>query len=85
MKIPTNVIQVLIDVVSPQAEVRFDSVWKQQDSLWKMKILADVIYGMSSELEVVTEDYERGMSVLRNEVASMERHLELVKSKGEVS
>lgn len=85
MKIPTNIIQLLVDVILPQAEVRFNDVWKQEEALWKINILSDVISDLSRELEVVTEEYEREMDVLRNEVASMDRHLKIVKSKGEVS
>jgi len=85
MKVKTNIIDVLIDVESGEAEVRFSNAWNAANTLWKMDILADVISDMSSELEIVTQEFEGEMDVLRGQVASMDRHLELVKSKEDVS
>lgn len=85
MKVKTSLISVLIDVESGEAQVDFGTAWSSANTLWKMDILADVISDMSSELEVVTQEFEGEMDALRDQVASKERHLELVKSKGEVS
>lgn len=85
MKVKTSLISVLIDVESGEAQVDFGTAWSSSNTLWKMDILADVISDMSNELEVVTQEFEAEMDALREQVASKERHLELVKSKGEVS
>ena len=85
MKVKTNIIDVLIDVESGEAEVRFSNAWNAANTLWKMDILADVISDMSSELEIVTDAFEDEMDSLRESASQVERHLELVKSKGEIS
>lgn len=85
MKVQSSVLKILLDVESGEAEVRFSDAWGLANTLWKMDILADLISDLSGELEVVTQEFEAEMDALRDQVSLKDRHLELVKSKGEVS